>query len=122
MAITFSGSPLPSVMALLAIRSRGRPFGHTHMGKILQGQSLSRKDFEESASDASDQSHAAYDRQTSRYSDDRIVPPPSHMECDAQDDHESSVSIQSCKRGLETAGISEGDLEPPQKRLRADQQ
>ncbi|KAF8434543.1 hypothetical protein L210DRAFT_3649044 [Boletus edulis BED1] len=53
MAITFSGSPLPSVMALLAIRSRGRPFAHTHMGKILQGQSLSREDFEESTSDAS---------------------------------------------------------------------
>ncbi|KAF8122652.1 hypothetical protein EV363DRAFT_821637 [Boletus edulis] len=123
MAITFSGSPLPSVMALLAIRSRGRPFGHTHMGKILQGQSLSRKDFEESASDASDHSHAAYDRQTSRDSDDRIaIPSHSDMECDAQDDHESSVSIQPYKRGLETAGISAGDLEPPQKRLRADQQ
>ena len=35
--IQFSGSPLPSVMALLAIRSRGRPFAETDMGKILQG-------------------------------------------------------------------------------------
>jgi hypothetical protein len=43
--ITFSGSPLPSVMALLAIRSRGRPFAHTHMGNILQGQFLTEKDF-----------------------------------------------------------------------------
>ena len=43
--ITFSGSPLPSVMALLAIRSRGRPFAETHMGKILQGQLLTEKDF-----------------------------------------------------------------------------
>ncbi|KAF8121889.1 hypothetical protein EV363DRAFT_1457064 [Boletus edulis] len=108
MAITFSGSPLPSVMALLAIRSRGRPFAHTHMGKILQGQSLSREDFEESASDASNHSHAAYDRQISRDPDDRIALSPSRMECDAQDDHGSpSVSLQSYKRGLETAGISE---------------
>ena len=46
MEITFSGSPLPAVMALLAIRTRGRPFAHTHMGRILQGQVLTRKDFE----------------------------------------------------------------------------
>jgi len=45
MEITFLGSPLPSVMALLAIRSRGRPFAQTHMGKILQGQILTEKDF-----------------------------------------------------------------------------
>ena len=45
MEITFLGSPLPSVMALLAIRSRGRPFAQTHMGKILQGQLLREKDF-----------------------------------------------------------------------------
>ena len=44
--IRFSGSPLPSVMALLAIRSRGRPFAETHMGSILQGQPLTEKDFE----------------------------------------------------------------------------
>ena len=48
--ITFSNSPLPSVMALLAIRSRGRPFLQTHMGKILQGQLLTEKDFEEPTS------------------------------------------------------------------------
>ena len=45
MEIAFSGSPLPAVMALLAIRSRGRPFADTHMGKILQGQPLQEKDF-----------------------------------------------------------------------------
>jgi hypothetical protein len=73
MEITFSGSPLPSVMALLAVRSRGRPFARTHMGKILQGQLLSEKDFE--------------------------VP-----------------------TGLDTAGSSEADLEPPQERLRTDSQ
>ncbi|KAI9572507.1 hypothetical protein HD554DRAFT_2185528 [Boletus coccyginus] len=46
MEITFSGSPLPAVMALLAIRNRGRPFAHTHMGRILQGQPLKKEDFE----------------------------------------------------------------------------
>jgi hypothetical protein len=46
MEITFSGSPLPSVMALFAVQSRGQPFAQTHMGKILQGQVLSKKDFE----------------------------------------------------------------------------
>ena len=52
MKITFSarGSPLPFVKALLAIRTRGQPFAHTHMGKILQGQSLTQKDFETVAS------------------------------------------------------------------------
>ena len=46
MEITFSGSLLPAVMALLAIRTQGRPFAHTHMGKILQGQVLTKRDFE----------------------------------------------------------------------------
>ena len=46
MEITFSGSPLPAVMALLAIRTRGRPFAHTHMGRILQGQVLTERDFQ----------------------------------------------------------------------------
>ena len=41
----FLGSPLPCVMALLAIRNKGRPFAHTHMGRILQGQVLTKKDF-----------------------------------------------------------------------------
>ncbi|KAF8546929.1 hypothetical protein OG21DRAFT_1393026, partial [Imleria badia] len=46
MEMTFSDSPLPAVMTLLGIRSRGRPFAQTHMGKILQGQLLREKDFE----------------------------------------------------------------------------
>jgi hypothetical protein len=64
MEITFSGSPLPSVMALLAVRSRGRPFAQTHMGKILQGQLLREKDFGGPASVMSAHSHAALDGQT----------------------------------------------------------
>jgi hypothetical protein len=43
--MTFSASPLPTVMALLVVRNRGRPFSHTHMGKLLQGQLLTEKDF-----------------------------------------------------------------------------
>jgi hypothetical protein len=43
--ITFSGSPLPFVKALLAIRNRGLPLAHTHMGKIFQGKPLTEKDF-----------------------------------------------------------------------------
>ena len=43
---THPESLLPSVMMLLAIRRRGLPFVDTHMGKILQGRPLTRKDFE----------------------------------------------------------------------------
>ncbi|KAF8554924.1 hypothetical protein OG21DRAFT_1484286 [Imleria badia] len=46
--MTSSGSPLPFVQALLAIRRRGLPFAQTHMGKILQGQVLTEKDFQRS--------------------------------------------------------------------------
>ena len=71
--ITFSGSPLPFVMALLAIRTRGRPLAHTHMGKILQGRLLTEKDFDTSVlSDRRLQRLAAYD--------DPIPPPPSVVE------------------------------------------
>jgi len=64
MEITFSGSPLPSVMTLLLIRNRGRPFAQTHMGKILQGQSLEEKDFEVPTSAMSDRNPATCGRQT----------------------------------------------------------
>ena len=120
MEITFSDSPLPSVMALLAIRSRGRPFAQTHMGKILQGQLLTEKDFEEPKSVASDHSSTTYDRQTPH--ENPIHPSPSDIECDAQDDPGSSVLPRSYKRGLETVGISEEHVEPPQKRLRTGSQ
>ena len=118
MEITFSGSPLPSVMALLAIRSRGRPFTHTHIGKILQGQSLREKDFEGPTSVVSDHSPPAYDRRAPH--DNPIRPSPPDVEYNAQDHPGSSVSLRSYKRRLETAGVSEADLGPPQKRLRTD--
>ena len=118
MEITFSGSPLPDVMALLAIRSRGRPFAHTHMGKILQGQLLTEKDFEGPTSVVSDHSPSASDRQTPH--DNPTLPSSSAMRCDAQDDPGSSVLPRPYKRGLETAGISEADLESTQKRPRMD--
>ena len=48
MKTTFLGSrsPLPFIKALLAIRTGGRPFAHTHMGRILNRQFLTAKDFE----------------------------------------------------------------------------
>ena len=104
--IRFSGSPLPSVMALLAIRSRGRPFGETHMGKILQGQPLTEKDFDLTGHDAdatAENLNMALD-----------------MECDTQDSAGSSVLLRSSKRGLETAEICDVASESSKKRLRAD--
>ena len=47
--ITFDDSPLPFVMLLLAIRRRGMGFARTHMGRILQGQLLMEKDFQDPA-------------------------------------------------------------------------
>ena len=72
MDIAFSGSPLPSVMALLAIRTRGRPFAHTHMGKILQGRLLREKDFEGSTLVTSD--HTTPGHPQHRTSGDRRQP------------------------------------------------
>ena len=97
MEITFSGSPLPSVMALLAVRSRGQPFAQTHMGKILQGRLLREKDFEGSTSAVSDHSSGAFDGQSIH--DNHIPPSPSDMECDAQEDLGPSVLHRSYKRG-----------------------
>ena len=115
MEITFASSPLPSVMALLAVRGRGRPFEHTHMGKILQGHLLTEKDFEAPTSVVADHSPntLAYGTQTSQ--DNLISSSPSDMKCDAQ---EGDSEHGPHKRGLETAGISEADLESPQKRRR----
>ena len=118
MEITFSGSPLPSVMALLAIRSRGQPFAHMHMGKILQGQLLTEKDFEGPTSVVPDHSPPAYNRQTPH--DNPTLPSSSGMRCDARDDLGSSALPRPYKRGLEMAGISEAELESTQKRPRMD--
>ncbi|KAF8557885.1 hypothetical protein OG21DRAFT_1504871 [Imleria badia] len=119
MEITFAGSPLPCVMALLAIRTRGRPFAHTHMGRMLQGQLLSEKDFEDPTSDASDHHPTIYPRPTPP--DSHILLSPSDIECDTPDHpRSSSTLIRPHKRGLETVGISEVDLQPPQKRVRTD--
>jgi len=120
MEITFSGSPLPSVMALLAIRNRGRPFAHTHMGKILQGQPLKEKDFERPTSIVSDHNPAACDRQTTHVTQ-RILPlSHSDMEPHAQNSPRSSLLFRSSKRGLETDETSDATSEPPKKRLRED--
>ena len=47
--MTFDNTPLPFVMMLLAIRTRGMGFAETHMGRILQGQPLTEADFERPA-------------------------------------------------------------------------
>ncbi|KAI9573354.1 hypothetical protein HD554DRAFT_2166967 [Boletus coccyginus] len=124
MEITFSGSPLPSVMALLAIRNRGRPFAHTHMGKIFQGQLLEEKDFEVPTSAMSDHTNpATRDRQTTHGITPETMPlslAPSDMVCDGQTSAGSPLLLRSFKRGLETAGLSDAASEPPQKRIRAD--
>ena len=91
--ITFSGSPRHSVMALLVIRSRGRPFAQTQMGKIRQGQLLREKDFDRLTSVVSDHSPTAYDRQ--RPHDNPILASLSDMEYGAQDDAGSSVLLRS---------------------------
>ena len=93
--IEFASSPLPFVMALLAIRTRGRPFAQTHMGKILQGQLLTRKEFGGPASVVSGRNPTT--RDTSK-----------------------STSIRPSKRGLETDGGASVDSEMRQKRLCVD--
>ena len=93
--ITSWGSTLPFVKAVLAIRSRGQPFAHTHMGKILQGQLLTEKDFQGSRS---------------------------FIFSDTQNDPASGSStlLPSSKRGVEMAGISNADSESPQGRMPVD--
>ena len=121
MEITFSGSPLPFVMGLLAIRNRGRPFAQTHMGRILQGQLLGEKDFEVPISAMSDHNPATCDRQTVHGVTPELMPPsPSDMVCDGRTSAGSSSSLRPFKRGLETTEISDAASEPPQKRIRAD--
>lgn len=41
----FQESPVPFLRKLLAIRRYGQPLGPSHMGKLLQGQKLSKDDF-----------------------------------------------------------------------------
>ena len=133
---TFSGSPLPSVMALLAIRSRGRPFAQTHMGRILQGQLLGEKDFEGTTSAMSDHSPIAHDTHLGSHVRDgpgssTLLPSPKQRrlemagrsdDSDAQDEPGSFALLRPRKRRLdsETTDTTDADLEGPQKRPRAD--
>ena len=107
MEITFSGSPLPSVMALLAIRTRGRPFAHTHMGKILQGQLLREKDFEGSAPAISDHGPTTHRKQTPR--DSPILSSPSDRPCSMM--HKTTGTQGQC---------FDHNLEPLQRHQRTD--
>ena len=119
--ITFLGSPLPSVMALLAIRSRGRPFAQTHMGKILQGQFLTEKDFEEPTSVGPDSSPTTCGMQMPQDVISRTVrPSPSGAGRDEKHDPSPSTSFPSSRRSLEAAGIPDADSETQQKRVHVD--
>ena len=119
--ITFLGSPLPSVMALLGIRSRGRPFAQTHMGSILQGRLLTEKDFEGPTSVVSGRSPTTCGMQMPQDVISRTVcPPPSGVCCDEQDDLEPSTLLPSSKRIREAAGSPDTYSKPEQKRVRVD--
>ncbi|KAF8554401.1 hypothetical protein OG21DRAFT_1484696 [Imleria badia] len=128
---TFSGSPLPSVMALLAIRSRGRPFAQTHMGRILQGQLLGEQDFEGTTSESVVSDHSP--TQTPHDITPATIrpPPPSDLGSHVRNlnDPGSSTLLPSPKRRrLETAERSDDSstqdesgslvsLRPPKRKL-----
>ena len=109
-------------MALLAMRSRGRPFAETHMGKILQGQFLTEKDFERPLPAVSGHNPPTYDMRTPHDVTSGNMPlSPFDMQCNVQDGSGPSVLLHSCKRGLEAAEIPGSDSDPPpQKRLHVD--
>ncbi|KAG9312774.1 hypothetical protein JVU11DRAFT_6186 [Chiua virens] len=131
--IRFSDSPLPSVMALLGIRSKGRPFAHTHMGRILQGQVLMEKDFEGSTSiqvvSRRENAAAATTDQRSQQTpydvpSEAIRPSSSDMECNNTGDARAGSSVFPSSTGKRKLGATEPDdsnagTEPLQKRPRA---
>ena len=95
--VTHPDSLLPSVIMLLAIRRRGLPFFETHMGKILQGRPLTRKDFESPVPAGSIHHPAPRDRQAQVSSRSRSLPTSGPgMEC-AED---SSPLTSRPKQGL----------------------
>ncbi|KAG9308685.1 hypothetical protein JVU11DRAFT_11642 [Chiua virens] len=76
-------SLLPSMMMLLAIRRRGFPFSDSHMGKILQGQSLTRADFKSARSTGSNHRTAIRDGKTEHNTRSRSASPSgSDTDCD----------------------------------------
>ena len=96
--IRFSGSPLPSVMALLAMRSKGQPFAETHMGKILQGQFLIEKDFERPLPAVFGHNPPTYDmRMPHDVTSGNMPLSPFDMQCNVQDSSGPSVLLHSCK-------------------------
>ena len=110
---TFTDSPLPSVMMLLASRRRGLPFAETHMGRILQGQLLAEEDFKSPVWAGS--SH----NPTIRYA--QVLHSVTSATTE-KDGPVASVLSQSPKRGRETLDPSDGDSGRSQKRLRVGQQ
>ena len=109
---TFTDSPLPSVMMLLAIRRRGLPFAETHMGRILQGQQLTEEDIGSLAWAKSTRNHTTHDAQ---------VPHSVTSATTGGDGPATSTLSRSFRRGLEMVDPSDIDSGPPQKRLRMGQ-
>jgi hypothetical protein len=107
---TFKDSPLPSVMMLLAIRRRGLPFAETDMGRILQGQLLTKEDFKNLAGS----SH----NQTIR--DARMLQSVTSATT-GRDGATPSRLSRSSKQGRERLDPSDGDSGRSQKRLRVGQ-
>ena len=116
-------SLLPSVMMLLAIRRRGLPFAETHMGRILQGRSLTEEDFACPAPAGSSHHPATRDGRTQLSIGSRSTPPSascSDMDCGEEDNHVSSNPARRSKRGPPETDdqASQTDSGRPQKRLR----
>ena len=110
---TSTDSPLPSVMMLLAIRRRGLPFAKTDMGRILQGQLLTKEDFKSPVWVGS--SHNATIRDTRM----RQSVPSATTE---KDGSAPSMFARSSRRGREMLDPSDEDSGRSQKRLRVGQQ
>ena len=110
---TFTDSPLPSVMMLLAIRRRGLPFAETHMGRILQGQALSEEDFKSLVWAGSGHNPTIHNA--------RMLHSVTSATTGDDDQAAPSMFSRSSKRGRETVDPSDGDSGQMQKRLRAGQ-
>ena len=65
-ANTTRGPSLHSVTKIFAIRRKGLPFAETHMGRILQGQQLTREDLEGSVGEKSGRNSATLSQPSKR--------------------------------------------------------
>ena len=111
---TFVDSPLPCVMTLLSIRTRGFPFSETHMGRILQGRSLTPKDFETVPTGH----NLILDTDEHDTASRQEACPPLSASSDVSMASAAFYATQSSKRGREETEVSDTTTAPPSKRLR----